>query len=154
MLSRGVFVYFLKGGVWEMDENVKLIWLKRVLFFKTIVTIFVWGLPALFGTTWFLSLFGMSMPVDPIYLRLFGAVVIAFGVAYWFAYRDPIQNRAIVQAGVVDNGLVTLVVIYFGLTSGLESWFLYLSALLTGFFFVAFILLMPARPDSEPELGS
>jgi len=132
-----------------MDERVKLIWLKRVLFVKVVVTFLVWGLPALFGTARFLGFFGLSMPEDPMYLRLMGAAVTAFGTAYWFAYRDPVQNRAILQAGIVDNGLVTLTVIVLALTSGIESWFIYISALLTGFFCVAFILLMPSRQSSE-----
>ena len=128
-----------------MDEKTKLIWLKRILFAKVVITFLAWGLPTLFGTKWFLGLFDLSMPDDPMFLRLFGAVVIAFGVAYWFAYRDPIRNRAIIQAGIVDNGLVTLTIIYLALTSGIESWFIYLSAFLTGFFCISFIAFMPSR---------
>jgi hypothetical protein len=85
------------------------------------------------------------MPNDPTYLRLFGAAVTAFGVAYWFAYRDPVRNRAILQAGVVDNGLITLTVIFLAITRGIESWFIAVSAALTGLFCLAFILLMPSR---------
>jgi hypothetical protein len=121
-----------------MDENMKFIWLKRVLFLKVIVTFLAWGLPALLRNEWFLGLFNLSMPEDPMYLRLFGAALIAFGTAYWFAYRDPIRNRAIVQGGVVDNGLITMVVIILALKSGIENWYVYLSGILTGLFFVAF----------------
>jgi hypothetical protein len=128
-----------------MEEQIKLVWLKRILLVKVVFTLFVWGLPALFATEGVLRLFDLSMPPDPLYLRLFGGVATAFGVAYWFAYRDPLQNRAILQAGVVDNGLVTLVVIYLALTSGIESWFIAISALLTGLFCVFFILLMPSE---------
>jgi hypothetical protein len=135
-----------------MDEQIKLIWLKRILFAKALITFLVWGLPALFGTKWFLGLFSLSMPEDPMYLRLFGAAVTAFGAAYWFAYRDPIQNRAILQAGIVDNGLVTLTVIYLALTSGIESWFVTISAFLTGFFCISFIVLMPSRGKEGKEL--
>jgi len=136
-----------------MDEQIKLIWLKRVLFLKVLITFFLWGLPAMFANEWFFSLFNLSMPKDPIYLRLFGAVVTAFGIAYWFAYRDPIRNRAILQAGIIDNGLVTLTVIYLTLTSGIESWFFYISAVLTGFFCISFIILMPALPIGKKEMG-
>ena len=128
-----------------MKNISKLLWLKRVLFVKVVVTFLLWGLPALFGNEWFLGLFDLTFPPDPIYLRLFGAAVTAFGAAYWFAYRDPIQNRAIVQAGIVDNGLITATVIFLGLTSGLESWFIAFSGVLTGLFFLAFIILLPAR---------
>jgi hypothetical protein len=132
-----------------MSEPTKLLWLKRVLFVKVIVTFLLWGLPALFGNDWFLGLFNLTVPNDPMYLRLFGAAVTALGAAYWFAYRDPVQNRAIVQAGVVDNGLITLTVIFLGLTSGLESWFISFSGFLTGLFFIAFIILMPSRPSNS-----
>jgi len=128
-----------------MDEQVKLTWLKRILFLKVLLTFLAWGLPALFGTERFLSLFDLSMPEDPTYLRLFGAAVTAFGVAYWFAYRDPAHNRAILQAGIADNGLITLTVIFLAITRGIESWFIYLSAALTGLFCLAFVLLMPSR---------
>jgi hypothetical protein len=128
-----------------MNERAKLTWLRRVLFLKVLLTFLAWGLPALFGTEGFFRLFGLSMPQDPTYIRLFGAAVTAFGVAYWFAYRDPVQNRAILQAGIVDNGLVTLTVIFLAVTRGIESWFIALSAALTGFFCLAFVLLMPSR---------
>jgi len=128
-----------------MNEQTKLTWLKKILFVKVVFTFFVWGLPALFGTEKFLSLFDLTMPGDPLYLRLFGAVVIAFGVAYWFAYRDPIRNRAILQAGIVDNGLVTLTIIYLTLTSEIMSWFISVSAVLTAFFFISFLVLLPKK---------
>ena len=131
-----------------MSESTKLLWLKRILFVKTVVTLFFWGVPALFGIDWFLRLFNLTMPDDPMYLRLFGAAVTAFGVAYWFAYRDPVQNRAIVQAGIVDNGLITITIIFLGLTSGLESWFISFSGFLTGLFFIAFVILIPSRPSN------
>jgi hypothetical protein len=112
---------------------------------KVLLTFLAWGLPALLGTAEFLRLFGLSMPEDPTYLRLFGAAVTAFGVAYWFAYRDPVRNRAILQAGIADNGLITLTVIFLAVTRGVESWFVALSAALTAFFCLAFVLLMPSR---------
>jgi hypothetical protein len=131
-----------------MDRHAKHRLLKRILFAKVLLTFLAWGLPALFGPAGFLRLFGLSMPEDPTYLRLFGAAVTAFGVAYWLAYRDPVRNRAILQAGIVDNGLITLTVIVLAVTRGLESWFIALSGALTGFFCLAFIWLMPA-PGGE-----
>ena len=132
-----------------MNEQIKLIWLKRILLVKVVITFLVWGLPSLFGTEDFLGLFDLSMPEDPIFLRLFGAVVTAFGVAYWFAYRNPIQNRAILQAGIVDNGLVTLTIFYMAFVKGIESWFIYVSAVLTGLFCISFILLIPSQQKAK-----
>jgi hypothetical protein len=91
----------------------------------------------------FLALFDIPMPDDPIFLRLFGAVVSAVGVAYWYAYRDPIKNIAVLKFGVIDNGLVTLTIIVLGLTVGVSSWFFWFSAGLTAFFCIALIRLMP-----------
>ena len=126
-----------------MDEHAKLVWLKRVLFVKVLLTLLAWGLPALLGPAGFLRLFSITMPRDPVFVRLFGAAVTAFGVAYWFAYRDPVRNRAILQAGIVDNGLITLTIFVLAIARGIESWYIGASAVLTGFFFLSFIFLMP-----------
>ncbi len=85
----------------------------------------------------------MPIPEDPIYLRFFGGAVTAWGVAYWFAYKDPLRNVAILKAGLIDNALPTLVIVYFGVTGGVSSVFIWISGLLTGLFFLLFLLLMP-----------
>ena len=126
-----------------MDASRKQYWLRRVLLVKVVVTFLAWGLPALIGPPGFLAFFGIDMPEDPMFLRMFGAVVTALGVAYWYAYRDPLRNVAILKVGVVDNGLVTLAVIVLGLTTGISSWFIWVSAVLTTFFCIAFLVLMP-----------
>lgn len=127
-----------------MDTSPKMVWLRRVLLVKVIVTFLAWGLPALFAPSAFLALFGITMPDDPIFLRLFGAVVTAVGVAYWYAYRDPVRSIAILKFGVVDNGLVTLTIIVMGITVSALSWFFWLSAVLTAFFCIALACLMPS----------
>ena len=66
-----------------MNASKKMQWLRRVLLVKVIVTVLLWGLPSLIGTPEFAALFGIEMPQDPIFMRMFGAVVTAFGVAYW-----------------------------------------------------------------------
>jgi hypothetical protein len=126
-----------------MDVSQKLQWLRRVLLVKVIATFALWGLPTLFGPPAFLALFGIAMPEDPVFLRLFGAVVTALGVGYWYAYRDPIKNIVILRVGVIDNGLATLTIVVLGLTVGVSSWFIWLSAVLTGLFCAAFVVLMP-----------
>lgn len=131
-----------------MNSSQRLQWLKRVLLLKVIVTLLAWGLPALLGPPAFLALFDLEMPRDPLFLRLFGAVVTAFGVAYWYAYRDPLRNAAILKAGVVDNGLVTLTIVALGLMGGVSSWFIWVSAVLTAFFCIAFLVLIPREADN------
>lgn len=126
-----------------MAADLKLLWLRRVLFAKVLLTLFAWGLPALLSPSSLLAILRVPIPEDPIYLRLFGGACTAFGVAYWFAYRDPVRNVAIVKAGLVDNGLITLVIFFLGLTGRMSSAFIWLSGLLTGLFFLLFLLLMP-----------
>lgn len=136
-----------------MTNSQQLLWLRRVLLVKVILTLGLWGLPALLAPPAFLALFGIEMPADPIFMRLFGAVVTAFGVAYWYAFRDPLRNVAILKAGLVDNGLVTLTIIVVGLTSGLSSWFFAVSAVLTALFFLALLALMPREAQVSESLG-
>jgi hypothetical protein len=137
-----------------MANDLGLIWLRRVLFLKVLITIFVWGLPALLGPLPLLALLGVPIPEDPVYLRLFGGACTAWGVAYAYAYRDPVRNVAMIKAGLVDNALPTLVIVFIGLTGGISSAFLWASALMTGFFFASFLILMPramaaAGPTAE-----
>ncbi len=129
-----------------MKPENRIQWLRRVLFVKVVLTLFAWGLPALLGPMALLAVLKLPIPADPVYLRLFGGACTAFGVAYWFAYRDPVRNVAIIQAGLVDNGLITLVILFLGLTGRVTSAFLALSGLLTGLFFLLFLVLMP-RPE-------
>lgn len=126
-----------------MGADLKPIWLRRVLLVKTVITILVWGLPALIGPLPLLALLGVPIPEDPIYLRLFGGAATAWGVAYWFAYREPLRNVAIIKAGLVDNALPTLVIVYLMLRAKVSSAFIGISALLTGLFFLLFLVLMP-----------
>lgn len=126
-----------------MVTDSRLIWLRRVLFAKVLITIFVWGLPALIGPLSLLAILKVPIPEDPIYLRLFGGAATAWGVAYWFAYKDPHLNAAIVKAGLVDNALPTLVIVFLGITVGISSAFIWISALLTALFFLLFLLLLP-----------
>lgn len=132
-----------------MITDRRLLWLRRVLFVKVLLTLFAWGLPALLGPLSLLAILRVPIPEDPIYLRLFGGACTAFGVAYWFAYRDPVRNVAIVKAGLADNGLITLVIFFLGLTGRVSSGFIWLSGLLTGLFFLLFLLLMPSEGKRE-----
>jgi hypothetical protein len=123
--------------------NNKLLWLKRILAVKAILCFFFWGLPSLLAP---LSLFqNLAVPTaeDPLYQMSLGAIVIAFGIAYWYAFKDPVHNIAIVKVGVVDNGLATLVILYCVIFRDLRTSIMLISGLLTLIFFISFILLMP-----------
>jgi hypothetical protein len=133
----------LHDGGDQMATNTRLSLLRQILAVKVVLTLFVWGLPALLAPMALFQRLGVPTPDDPIFLRLFGAVVIAIGAAYWYAYKDPIYNVAILKAGIVDNGLVTLVIIVLTVFYDLRSVFIWVSGVLTFLFFVSFIVLMP-----------
>jgi len=131
-----------------MEKNQKIIWLRRVLALKALSCLFIWGLPALLAPPALMAKFGITMPSDPIFVRMFGAVVMSLSLLYWFAYRDPIRNVDIVKYAIVDNGLSTLTLIGVAVTSGVTSGFFWLSGILTAFFFVAFMVLIPRGESS------
>ena len=126
-----------------MTAGRKLNWLKRVLAVKVVLTLFVWGFPTLLAPMSLFRLLGVPTPDDTTFVRLAGGAIVAIGVAYWYAYREPVRNVAILKMGVVDNGLATLVIIVLTALNGLSSVFMWVTALLTFIFFIAFILLMP-----------
>jgi len=126
-----------------MKNHIRVRYLRRVLVAKVIITIFVWGLPAFVAPLSLLSFLHLPVPIEPIYLRLFGGAAIAWGIAYWYAYKDPAANIAILKAGLVDNALPTVAVFGFGIMGYHSSLFLWISGLLTAFFFFAFLYLTP-----------
>ena len=125
------------------DNNNRIKILRGILFLKWIITLLVWGMPALVGPPALFELLGVPFPSDPTFVRLFGAVVTAVALAYWYAWKDPVRNVAIIKFGVLDNGLVTATILFLAFTVGLSSWFFWISAILTAFFFVSFIVYMP-----------
>jgi hypothetical protein len=126
-----------------VERSAQDLWLRRILLVKVIACVLVWGLPALVGPPALLNLFGVEMPDDPTVLRGFGALATALGLAYWYAFRDPVRNVAIVKFGVVDNGLSAVTMLVLALTAGLSSWFYWVSLALLVFFCLAFLVLMP-----------
>jgi len=67
-----------------MSNNQKLNWLKQILAVKVALTLLAWGLPALLAPMSVFRLLGVPTPDDLLFVRLFGAVVTAVGVAYWY----------------------------------------------------------------------
>ena len=110
---------------------------------KWIVTLLAWGLPALIGPPELFRFLGIPFPSDQTFIRLFGAIVTALALAYWYAWKDPMKNVAIIKFAILDNGLATATVLVLYFTVGLSSWFFGVSAILTAFFFVSFIVFMP-----------
>jgi hypothetical protein len=133
-----------------MEGSAKELWLRRVLLVKVAACVLVWGLPALLGPPALLNLFGVAMPDDPVLLRGFGALATALGLAYWYAFKDPVRNVAIVRFGIADNGLGAVTMLVVALTTGLSSWFYWVSLALLVFFCLAFVALVP-REGTQPS---
>ncbi len=121
----------------------RMTFLRRTLLLKWIVTLFVWGLPALVGPPALFQLLGVPFPEDPLFVRLFGAIVTPAALLYWYAWKDPVRNVAVLRFGVLDNGLTAVTILVYALAGGSMGWFLWGSALLTAFFSISFTLTMP-----------
>jgi hypothetical protein len=126
-----------------MNAATKLVWLKRTLIVKIIVVAVMWGLPSLLAPAPILKLFGVDMPADPFFLRIFGAVQCGLVFLYWFAYQNPVKNRDIIRYAVIDNTLSFLTIVGVGLTTGIANPTVWVSAVLVAIFAVAFWYLTP-----------
>ena len=131
-----------------MKETTKLSWLRTVLLIKVAACFFLWGLPMLIGPPALFEFLGLAMPKDTAYLRTFGAVVTALGFLYWFAYKDPVKNVAIIKYAIVDNGLGTLTLGVLILT-GKGNWMFTMSAVFTFLVFISLILLFPGEESEK-----
>jgi hypothetical protein len=74
----------------------------------------------------------------------------AAALAYWYAFRDPIRNRAIVVFGIADNSLATVALVVLAFTTGLASWYYWVSMGFTAFFAVGFFVLCPKDEEWSP----
>ncbi len=128
-----------------MTETTKLTWLKRVIIFKILVVLLLWGLPTWLAPESFLNLLGESLPQPPFYMRIFGGVQMGLVFLYWFAYQDPLKNRDIIRYAVIDNALSFLTMMGYAATVGITNPTVWLSAGLVLFFAIAFYFLMPAQ---------
>ena len=126
-----------------MNENTRLTWLKRVLIFKILIVVLLWGLPTWLAPESILKLFGEVLPVPAFYMRIFGATQIGLAFLYWFAYRNPVKNRDIIRYAVIDNSLAFLTIMGYGLSVGITNPTVWLSGALVLFFAIAFFFLTP-----------
>jgi hypothetical protein len=67
------------------------------------------------------SMLGMALPNYPSVLRLFLALVFAFGVGYWWVSRDLERNRDIVRMGILAKTLVFVIMLYYWLQGELPA---------------------------------
>ena len=126
-----------------MDEATKITWLKRVLIAKIVVVALMWGLPTWIAPEPVLNFFGTTMPEDPFFMRIFGAVQIGLIFLYWFAYKNPVRNRDIIRYAVIDNTLSFVTILGVGFTTGITNPTIWVSAVLVALFAIAFFVLLP-----------
>lgn len=126
-----------------MSEDTRILWLKRTLLAKILVVALLWGLPSWIAPGGLLKLFGVEMPADPFFLRMFGGVMMGLVYLYWLAYRNPVRNRDIIRYAVVDNTLSFVTILGVGFTTGIANPVVWVSAVLVALFAVAFYVLMP-----------
>ena len=126
-----------------MNEATKLTWLKRVLIFKMLVVLLLWGLPTWLGPASFLKMLGETIPDPPFYMRIFGATQIGLVFLYWLAFKNPVKNRDIIRYAVVDNTVAFLTMMAYAVTVGITNPTVWVSAGLVLFFAIAFYVLTP-----------
>jgi len=131
-----------------MNAETKLVWLKRVLILKIVIVALLWGLPSLLAPAPVLQLFGVVMPEDPFFLRIFGATQCGLVFLYWFAYQNPVLNRDIIRYAVIDNALAFVTILVVGLTTGIANPTIWISAVLVLLFALAFWALLPPKQMS------
>lgn len=131
-----------------MNDETKIVWLKRVLLFKILVVALLWGLPTLLGPESFLKMLGEQIPNPPFYMRIFGATQIGLVFLYWLAYQDPLKNRDMIKYAVWDNSVAFLTMMGYAATVGITNPTVWLSAVLVLFFAIVFFVLMPKETAS------
>jgi hypothetical protein len=127
----------------QMNEESKITWLKRVLIFKMLIVLLMWGLPTWIAPESVLKLFGETLPDPPFYMRIFGATQIGLVFLYWLAYRNPAKNRDMIRYAVVDNTIAFLTIMGYAFTVGIINPTIWVSAGLVLFFAIAFYMLTP-----------
>lgn len=64
-----------------------------------------------------------------------------------------LRRGLIVKAGLIDNALPTISVVMIGLTSGISSVFIWVSAVFTGMFIFLFLILMRREGTASIHSG-
>ena len=84
----------------------------KYLFVIAAIWNVAFALGSLFLTRQFLEMFGLQTPNNLVWLQLFFALVLVFGLGYYWVSRDLNNNRAIVVLGIVGKSLVFLIFAY------------------------------------------
>ena len=98
--------------------------LKSIRIMFTTAAWFNWlaGLAVAVNVELLFGLFRITpLPTEPLFLQLFAWLVIVFGIAYFWASRDPAANVPVIKLGMIGKLSVVLVSLACVLT-GSVSW--------------------------------
>ena len=126
-----------------MNEETKIIWLKRVLVLKIVVVLVMWALPSWIAPVSLLNALNVSVPDDQFFMRMFGATQIGLAFLFWLALKNPVKNRDMIRYGVVDNSVAFFTIIGYHFAFGITDPLVWVSAVLVLFFAIAFYVLTP-----------
>lgn len=115
------------------------------LWFKIIMTLLVWSTPLLLPDPFFNQMTRLLFGVDfepKIFFHILGAAFVALIVSYYAGItrlKAGKDMQHIVWVGIVSNGLITFLLILYGLLGSYNEWlfigqiYMWGSAILTGF---------------------
>ncbi len=91
--------------------------MKRMAYYKKLFfvgALWNWAAALLFLAAWrqIFNLLGMAELNYPIALHLFLALVIVFGIGYYWVSRDLGNNDNIVRLGIIGKTLVFIIILY------------------------------------------
>ena len=80
-----------------------------------VAALFNWmvGAVLIIDAAWLLDLFRVTpLPTEPLFVYLFAWLVIAYGIGYYWAARDPLANAPIIRLGIIGKlGVFGVVVV-------------------------------------------
>lgn len=99
----------------------------KLLLWISIVLFFLWFL--IFSLAPVKILTALALPeTQGLFLRLFGIFPLGWAVLFFFALKDVLKNRAIVNSGIITAALLIIAFLIYNFTVGsIKSWFLWLS---------------------------
>jgi hypothetical protein len=107
-----------------LGTPVSLRSLRAVLWVDTSVFVFLWGVPAVVGSTYFASLWGLIMPNELIYVRLIGVLSISWGLLLFLTVARPMRNVDVLRVTIMLHVLVAGMIMFGLVSSGVTGLFL------------------------------
>ncbi|MBC2716116.1 MAG: hypothetical protein HF978_12485 [Desulfobacteraceae bacterium] len=129
--------------------------LEKVLLVKIVLTTFLWAGPLLVGPPVLFSFLNIPFPDPSQFIRLLGAAYVALIIVYWCGYREVGSGGSgivAVRAGVVSNGLATIILFYNGILGNWSNWgilgqlYMWFSAVATLALSVGLVVAYKTRP--------